>query len=210
MPEVCRGLSEALMRLRPPGVLIDHRLISEGDEDALFPAETLALGASVLKVRRQSGAARIAARRILRELGVHDAPVPRSKSGAPIWPTGFVGSIAHDDRIAVAAVASTVRFLGLGVDIEPAERLPPELVEMIATSSEREQYAANIVQSRLLFVIKEAVYKATNPLDGIFLNFHDIAVDLTTNQATILNMRKVNFAVCTAPYVVALAYLEKP
>ena len=158
------GLTDALTRLGPPGVAINHRIISEGDEDALLPIETLALRASALKVRRQSGAARIVARQLLSIFGVHDAPLPRSKSGAPVWPSGFVGSIAHDACIAVAAAASTERFLALGIDIEPAEQLPPELVNTVATPRERELYPVDILQSRLLFVIKEAVYKATNLL----------------------------------------------
>jgi 4'-phosphopantetheinyl transferase EntD len=37
---------------------------------------------------------------------------------------------------------------------------------------------------KLLFAIKEAVYKATYPLDHEFLEFHDIEVDLTIRRAT--------------------------
>ena len=40
-----------------PGILVDHRLIADGDELALLPAEAAAFAGSVLKVRRASGAA---------------------------------------------------------------------------------------------------------------------------------------------------------
>jgi len=61
---------------------------------------------------------------------------------------------------------------------------------MVATPTERDQYPADLPKSRPLFVIKEAVYKVTNPLDGVFLDFHDVAVDLRTNQASIRNRQK--------------------
>jgi len=205
---VIPALADALVHLAPPGVAIGHRIISGGDEDALLPIETPTLSESVPRVRRQSGAARIVARQLLSTFGIHDAPLPRSQSGAPSWPTGFVGSLAHDVCIAVAAAASTERYVALGIDIEPAERLPPDLVDTVATPTERSQYPADLLESRLLFVIKEAVYKATNPLDNLFLDFHDITVDLRINQASIRNRRRIDFTVCTAPHIVALAYVK--
>jgi 4'-phosphopantetheinyl transferase EntD len=209
MQDMAQAMTAALKSLGPPGVVIRHRVISTGDEDALLPSETHTLRTSALKVRRQSGSVRIVARQLLSTLGVHDAALPRTESGAPLWPPGFVGSLAHDASIAVAAAASAERYIALGIDIEPDEKLPPELVDVVTTLTEREQYSANILQSRLLFAIKEAVFKATNPLDGVFLDFQDIMVDLNANQAFIRSGRKIKFAVCNVPCVVALAYIER-
>jgi 4'-phosphopantetheinyl transferase EntD len=206
---MAQAMTAALKGLGPPGVVIRHRVISTGDEDALLPSETHTLRTSALKVRRQSGAVRIVARQLLSTLGVHDAALPRTQSGAPLWPPGFVGSLAHDASIAVAAAASAERYIALGIDIEPNEELPPELIDVVTTLTEREQYSADILQSRLLFAIKEAVFKATNPLDSVFLDFQDIIVDLNAKQASIRNGRKINFAMCNAPCVVALAYIER-
>jgi hypothetical protein len=44
------ALAATLARLVPPGVLIDHRLITTGDEDALLPAEAISFERSVLAV----------------------------------------------------------------------------------------------------------------------------------------------------------------
>src|SRR5215218_2665049 len=154
------ALEAALTALRPIGIVIGHRLITPGDEDALRPAERTSSCAGIQKVRRQSGAARTIARELLARLGFHDVSIPRSNSGAPIWPPGVVGSVAHDNDVAVAAIADAGRFLTVGVDVEPADPLPPELVELVATSAERERYSSALLHSRVIFAAKEAIYKA--------------------------------------------------
>ena len=45
-----------------PGIIIGHRLISEGDERALLPEEIDTFANSAIKSQRASGAARIVAR----------------------------------------------------------------------------------------------------------------------------------------------------
>ncbi len=82
--------------------MVGHRLISPGDENALLPEETPAFASSVPKVRRASGAARIVARQLLKGLGQPECALPRGSGGAPTWPAGVVGSLAHDSRVAVA------------------------------------------------------------------------------------------------------------
>src|SRR5215472_5557921 len=99
------SLQSAIEQLALPGVVIGHRLILPGDEHALLPKEAAAFASSVVKVRRASGAARIIARQLLARLGYPECAIPKAPSGAPVWPTGVVGSLAHDARIAVATVA---------------------------------------------------------------------------------------------------------
>jgi len=55
------SLQSAIDALSFPGIVIGHRLISPGDEDALLPEEAAAFASSVVKVRRASGSARIVA-----------------------------------------------------------------------------------------------------------------------------------------------------
>src|SRR5260221_1823045 len=98
------SLRSAIDALAFPGVVIGHRLISPGDEDALLPEEAPAFASSVVKVRRASGSARIVARQLLKRLGHPEFALPRTFRGAPAWPPGVVGSIAHHSRGAVAAV----------------------------------------------------------------------------------------------------------
>src|SRR5437868_11413851 len=127
------SLQSALERLCFPGIMIAHRLISVDDEHALMPEEAGAFARSVVKVRRASGAARIVARELLARLGHAGHALPKSASGAPAWPAGIVGSLSHDDEVAVAAVAPSRGIAALGIDIEPAEPLPADLVDIVMT-----------------------------------------------------------------------------
>lgn len=200
------GLSAALASLAPPGVSIARRIIVRGDEKALLPAEIDGWNGRAARVLRQSGAARGAARGLLAGLGFDSPAIPRSKTGAPIWPPGIVGSLAHDDRVAVAAVARFAQFDALGIDVEPAAPLPADIIDIVTTQAERARYPATVVESRLLFCIKEAVYKALNPIDGLFLEFHDIEVDVDAGTGRTRQGRDIEIAAITSPRVVALAF----
>lgn len=200
-------LAAALKCIAPPGVRIRHRTITDGDEHALLTAEAAGFWTSALKVRRQSGAARMAARELLSDLGYNEIPLPRSALGIPSWPPDIVGSLAHDDDVAVAAIGRTTQFAALGIDVEPAQEIDPELVTIVTTSSERQRYDASLLTSRLFFVIKEATYKALNPVDGHFLDFHDMEIDLSNKVCTTSTGKSVHIAFTTAPRVVALSFV---
>ena len=198
----------AIQALAPAGVLIGCRRIAVGDERALRPVELTAFAGSVPSVRRASGAARIVARRLLAQMGHADWPLPKTESGAPNWPTGVVGSLSHDPHIAVAAIAKRGAFRTLGIDVEPAEALEPDLVDIVATPRERAAIKHDPYGGRLLFVAKEAVYKAVHPLDRRFLDHHDVEVDLLHQHATVRNGRRVELRFCTTGHLLALAFLR--
>ncbi|MFZ0457673.1 MAG: 4'-phosphopantetheinyl transferase superfamily protein [Rhodoplanes sp.] len=200
-------LQSAIDALALPGVAIAHRLISPGDEDALTPEELRGISGSVVERRRASGAARIVARQLLRELGYPESPLPRAASGAPIWPVGVTGSLAHDRRVAVAAVATSRDIDALGIDIEPAKLLPIDLLDIIATPDERPGIGDDLICGRLLFAAKEAVYKAVYPLDRIFLEHHDVQIDFSKRRGTVRNGRTVELRFCISTHLVALAFL---
>jgi 4'-phosphopantetheinyl transferase EntD len=200
-------LQEAMDAVAVPGVVVAHRRIADGDELALLPEEAIGFEGSVLKVRRASGAARSVARDLLQRLGQQRQAILRSVSRMPIWPDGIVGSLAHDSEFAVAALAMRRDFAGVGIDVEPAEMLEPELLGLIATAGERERLHDDPCGGRLLFSVKEAVYKAVNPLDGVFLDHHDVDVDLAAGTAVIRNGRTVRFRCCVVPRIVTLAFV---
>jgi 4'-phosphopantetheinyl transferase EntD len=203
-------LQSAIDALAFPGVLIGHRLISPGDENALLRDEVAAFATSVVKVRRASGAARIVARQLLACLGHPECPIPRAASGAPVWPGDVVGSLAHDARVAIAAVAASRDFGALGIDVEPAECLPSELLDLVATPQERLEIGDDPFQGRLLFAAKEAVYKAVYPLDRMFLEHHDVQINLATRKAVVRNGRIVEIRLSVSAHLVALAFLPGP
>lgn len=200
-------LQAAIAALAPPGILIGHRMIAPGDEFTLMPQERSAFATSVAKVQRASGAARLVARDLLARLGYAGIALPKSASGAPHWPDMIVGSLAHDDRVAIAAVARRQDIAALGVDTEPAEPLPDGLLEIVTTPRERSNLEHDPFGGRLHFVIKEAVYKAVHPLDGIFLEHHDVQIDFARRKATVRGTRAIDFRCSIASHLLALAYV---
>lgn len=200
------GLAAALAALAPSGVAIARRLIGARDDQELMPDELVGFGRRLLGPRRQSGAARRTARDLLAGLGYGRPAILRSPSGAPLWPPGIVGSMAHDSEVAVAVVARSAAFDALGIDIEPAERLPSDIIELVATPAERARYPAAIIESRVLFAAKEAVYKALFPIDGVFLDFHEVDIDLDGRRARTRHGREIEIVTMSEPRVCAVAF----
>jgi 4'-phosphopantetheinyl transferase EntD len=178
-----------------------------GDEAALLPEEAPAFEGSVVAARRASGAARLVARNLLRHLGYPECPIKRGRARAPTWPEGIIGSLAHDSDYAVAAICRAQDFRALGIDVEPAELLPPELVDLVATPRERAHLESDGFGGRMLFVAKEAVYKAIYPLDRMFLNHHDVEIDFVNRIATVCNGRVVQLRLCVSTQLAALAFI---
>jgi 4'-phosphopantetheinyl transferase EntD len=201
------SLQSAIDALSVPGIIVGHRLISPGDEDTLWPDERLAFASSVAKVRRASGAARMVARQLLKRLGQPECALPRGSGGAPTWPTGIVGSLSHDARVAVAAIGRCRDVHALGIDVEPAESLPSELLDLVATPQERLSISDDPYHGRLLFVAKEAVYKAVYPLDQVFLEHHDVQIKFAERKAIVRSGRVVELRFCIATHLVALAFM---
>jgi 4'-phosphopantetheinyl transferase EntD len=188
------------------GVRIGARRVSPGDE-AAFADPGSVQTASNLPRRRASGAARIVARRLLGELGADaSAPLRRSPSGAPFWPEGVVGSLAHDDEFAVAAVALRTDIARLGVDIEPAEPLPSDIVDRVLSVGEKRLTNNDRVMSRLIFSSKEAVYKALNALDGSPLEYDDIEIRLAEATAILRDGRSLRLVAQVGERLVAVAF----
>jgi 4'-phosphopantetheinyl transferase EntD len=199
------SLQRAIGSLTVPGLLIGHRMISQGDDLTLLPQEKESLSFLTLERRRASGAARHVARKLMNSMGFAELPILRGTDGAPIWPSGIVGSMAHDDRIAVASVGLQRDLDTVGIDIESVDPLPPDMLELIATPMEQRAIADNPLGAKLLFVIKEAVYKAVYPLDHKFLDFHDIDVDLANHLATTMTGRTLALHWCFFSCVLVVA-----
>jgi 4'-phosphopantetheinyl transferase EntD len=208
MPGVVdQSLQRAIDSLLLPGILIGHRLITPGDELALLEEEKHSIASDVVRVRRASGAARIVGRQLLARLGYAECALPKGPSGAPIWPAGVTGSFAHDDRVAVAAVGLCGNVGAVGIDVEPAELLPSELLELVATPQEQLSICDDPYHGRLLFAAKEAVYKAIYPLDQILLEYHDIQIDLADRKAVVRNGRVLELRFSMSAHLVVLALI---
>ena len=141
---------------------------------------------AVKKRRREFQAGRTAARQVLAKLGCAETAVGKLKNGAPDWPAGISGSISHTDDLAVAAAMTAA--IGFGIDLEPNERLPNDVVPLIATKEElhtfRTALPAGILPCRAIFCAKEATYKAISATLGKVIDFSDVELISGSDSAT--------------------------
>ncbi|HSC20129.1 MAG TPA: 4'-phosphopantetheinyl transferase superfamily protein, partial [Solirubrobacterales bacterium] len=130
---------------------------------------------------------RACAREALAALDRPPQAILAGPSGEPLWPSGIVGSITHCDGYVACALARSEELRSLGVDAEPNLPLPDGLIDDIAVPEERPMLADLSHRhpgphwDRLLFSIKESIYKAWFPLAGRRLGFEDatVAIDPT-------------------------------
>jgi 4'-phosphopantetheinyl transferase EntD len=179
--------------------------------DPIHPGERCLYVGVVDSVRRATATGRMLAREVLHSMGVSPGPILRTTGGRADWPAGIAGSIAHDDAVAVCVCGAGVNIT-IGVDVEPAEPLPAEIVaDIVITDLERALVGDDLVLARLLFCAKEAVYKACFPLDKVFLEFKDVwFLEPATSTSTTWLMatstgRQVRVQVRRAPRLLAVA-----
>ena len=170
-----------LERILPPPAVV---VATAGDRSVeLFQEEEAALGNAVEKRRREFVTARACAREALAGLGLEARAIPTGPRGEPIWPQGIVGSITHCAGYRACAVARASELLAIGIDAEPNDSLPAGVLAEIALPEERRWIeSATAVPGtswdRLLFSIKESIYKAWFPLTGSRLDFEDARVSI--------------------------------
>lgn len=202
------ALLQALAALPPAPIVVGARAIAASDENALLRPEANSITTQIPAARRASGAARLVARELMAHVHVPSGPVPKGPAGAPLWPAGLIGSFAHDQHTAVAALARTSDIAALGIDIEAASPLPADMLAMVMTPNERLRADGGELRGRILFAAKEAVYKAIYPLDGLQLDYQDIEIDLAGRNAVTRNNRRLELRVCAAPMIAALAWID--
>jgi 4'-phosphopantetheinyl transferase EntD len=166
----------------PPGVATQEAF---GDlpDTVLFPEEEEVIAKAVDKRRREFTTARACARAALAKLGIPAVPIVPGPRGAPQWPAGVVGSITHCDGYRACAVARDSDIVTIGLDAEPHDRLPGGVLDAVSLPPERARLAElaaavpGVCWDRMLFCVKESVYKAWFPLTGSWLGFEEACVD---------------------------------
>ena len=145
-------------------------------------------------------------------LGQPALAIPSGSDRAPIWPDGIVGSISHCDSLAIAVVARRADgTLTLGVDIEVALPLEADLIDSICTPAEqRYLYSAGNagLMAKVIFSIKESVYKAQYPLTGKMLEFDEVetTLDLTAMRFSAI-MASSNLPPLTGQFRIEAGYI---
>ena len=149
----------------------------------LFAEEEAVIAKAVDKRRREFTTARACARAALAKLGVPAVPIVPGLRGAPQWPAGVVGSITHCDGYRACAVAWDSDIIAIGLDAEPHDTLPDGVLDAVSLAQERVRLAElkaavpGLCWDRMLFCVKESVYKAWFPMTGRWLGFEEACVD---------------------------------
>lgn len=173
-----------------PGAVACAEAFDDPPDAALYPQEEAVISRAVEKRRREFRTVRHCARLALRELGLPPAAVLPGEHREPLWPPGVVGSMTHCAGYRAAVVARSGDLLTVGIDAEPHQRLPPDVLAAIALADEQVQIAELAAAhgashwDRILFCAKETVYKAWFPLTQRWLGFHDAAVTIDPAEGT--------------------------
>ncbi len=107
-------------------------------------------------------------RALLRQLIDREIPIPVGTDRAPILPSDLLGSLAHDDDFAVAAVGRSEYIQSIGIDIDSVDPLDDGTAALILRPDEAG------IDAHLAFTLKEATYKAWSGLGGRMLDHHEV------------------------------------
>ncbi len=166
----------------PPGAVAVESL-SDPPDAVLFAEEERLLTQAVRKRRVEFTTVRHCARIALARLGLPAVPILPGEMGAPRWPDGVVGSMTHCAGYRAAVVGLSTDLVTIGVDAEPHEALPPDVLGTISLPEERERLVQlnaarpDVHWDRLLFSAKESVYKSWFPLTRRWLDFEEANVE---------------------------------
>jgi len=174
----------------------DHQ---DGWIDELTPQEKIQIGDVCERRYAEFAAGRSQARQLISALTGVAESLPIGKYRQPLWPEAVIGSISHSENYCAVAVARrslvTGPIIGLGIDVEPFENLDADVSGIVLTDSELSACGvldAQLIQSgqaplggkshKLIFSIKEAVYKCCYPQVRAFIDFKQCEVSLDADS----------------------------
>ena len=125
------------------------------------------------------------------QTGLADLPTQQANSRIPLWPLHSCGSMTHSQGICAAIVGNSKIWQSLGLDLEkpmPQARAQ-RLARAILTSDEYATYceldtAQQAQRLTLTFSLKESLFKALNPLTGMYFGFQDAQVVAIDSAST--------------------------
>ena len=135
---------------------------------------------------------RLATKDALGLLGYPPTWVDRdSFTKSPVWPQGLAGSISHSAGLALAVVCESPPILGMGVDLEKANRAIDLRVARHVCTPEESEDLRHLEQekrtNRLLmtFSAKESLYKCFfGKIPKVLLRFQNVTLNWASNKWT--------------------------
>jgi 4'-phosphopantetheinyl transferase EntD len=140
-------------------------------------------------------AGRRAARRVVNAMGASPLLYRQRFGGEPIWPQGFIGSITHTGRVALAVAARSSTAHSIGVDFEVEQTIPTDQWDIILHPSEIAQSGslhplvgarspASFSPQRRTF--HKMQYKTTCD----FIDYAEVAMELELDQG-LVNVKNI-------------------
>ena len=122
----------------------------------------------------------------MKAAGYPRLPILRHHDRSPLWPLNVLGSITHGASLAAGIIRKPhQRLIGLGIDIEDLSReVRSDITRYTLTPWERDRWPVLSDrlsrEARIIFSIKETIYKCFFPIDRVTLGFQDAEVtDIT-------------------------------
>ena len=108
-------------------------------------------------------------------------PCLKDEYGRPILPSSHLGSISHKGNVGVALTSPSSPMMGIGIDIERHASRRRSIAPRILTEREIQSLGqletVSVDEEVLLrFSLKEAIYKAVNPLINQYVSFQEAEV----------------------------------
>jgi 4'-phosphopantetheinyl transferase EntD len=155
----------------------------------LHPEERVLIKTAVAKRQHEFSTGRALARPLLAAAGHPDFSILREEDRIPIWPADIVGSISHTEGLCAAVIARRSDFAGLGLDLEPDADVDRDIARVVCRDAEHEWVRAEGTaeygrRCRIVFSVKEAVYKAFYPRTRVFWSFQDVGVEIDLEAGT--------------------------
>lgn len=150
----------------------------------LHPLE-VSMGNSFLSSERRAEyfSGRRCAHAVMVEEGYPALPVLRHLDRSPVWPLNIVGSITHGASLAAAIIKKryVTNVLNIGIDIEDLSReIRTDISKTTLTDWERDRWSVESMETsqeaRIIFSIKETIYKCFYPVHHVYLGFHDAEI----------------------------------
>ena len=174
------AITKSLRPLLPDDVEICCEPVRD-EVQTLFPFEHEIIARAVQKRRDEFSTGRHMARNLLEKIGAGRIEIPTNENRGPIWPDGVVGSITHSSGLCAVTLASSAKYLTIGLDIERIGAVTPDIMRSISHSAEVDTYAGAFSSEALrtaLFSTREAVFKAYNPVTESYLGHKEVEVTM--------------------------------
>ncbi len=173
-------------RRTPFGWLVTGSLRAAPDLGALFAEEHAIAGSMGPRRVASFVGGRLALRRAVELVGLGPVPIAVTPRGAPDLPPAVAGSLSHKDDVVIALAAPRSAGEHVGVDLEVDEALRVDISRRVLRTEEIARAPAGDARDRwvrTVFALKEAIYKAIDPVVQRYVAFDEVAIDLRAGGA---------------------------